>query len=220
MKEKNVINYYVLCNKLKRVIRTGWQDWNIDSDRLESVAEHVYSTCILAISFEAEHNFGVNLDKVIKMIVLHEIGETIIGDQTPFDGMTPEEKKAREHAAWITVLGDLIKKDEYYELLEEFDNHDNPDATIESIYAYYCDKYDADCRSKQYQDQGYHNSLDDQTNNVVFKSPKALKMLEDGARTPFDIWERWDRKHYNPKTEMGRVFLKGMDYLRTHNTNI
>lgn len=28
-KESNVIDYYVLCNKLKTVIRTGWKDWNV-----------------------------------------------------------------------------------------------------------------------------------------------------------------------------------------------
>lgn len=37
-KEERVLNYYVLCNKLKDVIRTGWKTWNVKRDRLESVA--------------------------------------------------------------------------------------------------------------------------------------------------------------------------------------
>jgi 5'-deoxynucleotidase YfbR-like HD superfamily hydrolase len=41
-KEKKVINYYVLCNKLKNVIRTGWKDRNVQKERLESVAEHIF----------------------------------------------------------------------------------------------------------------------------------------------------------------------------------
>ena len=28
-KEQNVLNYYVVCNKLKNVIRTGWKDWKV-----------------------------------------------------------------------------------------------------------------------------------------------------------------------------------------------
>lgn len=36
-KEKNVINYYVLCNKLKHIIRTGWKDWKVNKNRLESI---------------------------------------------------------------------------------------------------------------------------------------------------------------------------------------
>ena len=41
-KEENVLKYYVLCNKLKNVIRTGWLNWNVNRERLESIAEHVY----------------------------------------------------------------------------------------------------------------------------------------------------------------------------------
>lgn len=39
-KEQNVLNYYVVCNKLKNVIRTGWKDWKVKRERIESVAEH------------------------------------------------------------------------------------------------------------------------------------------------------------------------------------
>jgi 5'-deoxynucleotidase YfbR-like HD superfamily hydrolase len=41
-KEKRVINYYVICNKLKNIIRTGWKHWDVQKDRLESVAEHIF----------------------------------------------------------------------------------------------------------------------------------------------------------------------------------
>ena len=53
-KEQNVINYYVLCNKLKNVIRTGWKDWNVQRDRVESVAEHIYGVQMLAINYIKE----------------------------------------------------------------------------------------------------------------------------------------------------------------------
>lgn len=41
-KEKRVIDYYVLCNKLKDVVRTGWKYWNVQRERVESVAEHIF----------------------------------------------------------------------------------------------------------------------------------------------------------------------------------
>lgn len=40
-RENNVIKYYVICNKLKNVIRKGWIDWKVNRNRIESVAEHV-----------------------------------------------------------------------------------------------------------------------------------------------------------------------------------
>lgn len=33
-REENVVNYYVLCNKLKNIIRTGWKDWNVQRERI------------------------------------------------------------------------------------------------------------------------------------------------------------------------------------------
>ena len=37
-KEENIINYYLITNKLKDTIRTGWKKWNVRRDRIESVA--------------------------------------------------------------------------------------------------------------------------------------------------------------------------------------
>jgi 5'-deoxynucleotidase YfbR-like HD superfamily hydrolase len=52
------------------------------------------------------------------MLVLHELGEVVIGDITQFDNVTPEEKMEKEHEAIREVLGDLVKKEEYFALLE------------------------------------------------------------------------------------------------------
>jgi putative hydrolase of HD superfamily len=66
-KEKNVINYYVLCNKLKNVIRTGWLDWNVQRDRVESIAEHIFGVQMLAIAMKSEYEYDIDLTKVIFM---------------------------------------------------------------------------------------------------------------------------------------------------------
>ena len=58
-KEKNVVNYYVLCNKLKNVIRTGWVDWNVQRDRIESIAEHIFGVQMLAIAMKSEYEYGI-----------------------------------------------------------------------------------------------------------------------------------------------------------------
>ena len=36
--EEKVIKFYVLCNRLKNIIRTGWKDWNVKRNRLESIS--------------------------------------------------------------------------------------------------------------------------------------------------------------------------------------
>ena len=71
-KEKNVINYYVLCNKLKNVIRTGWLDWNVNRERVESIAEHIFGGQMLAIAMKSEYEYDdVDILKVIYMLAIH-----------------------------------------------------------------------------------------------------------------------------------------------------
>ena len=54
-KEQSVINYYTLCNKLKDVVRTGWLNWCVKRDRVESIAEHVFGVQMLAIAMKLEY---------------------------------------------------------------------------------------------------------------------------------------------------------------------
>ena len=79
-REENVIKYYVLCNKLKNVIRTGWKDWKVQRDRIESVAEHIFGVQMLAIAMKSEFEYDIDIMKVIYMIAIHEYGETVIGE--------------------------------------------------------------------------------------------------------------------------------------------
>lgn len=214
MKEKlkSTMRFYILATKLKYKIRSGWDEnhWNVTKERIESIAEHVYGTCILALSIDSEFETNLDIDKVIKMLVLHEIGEVIIGDFTPFDNVTPEEKMEKEHAAIRNILGDLVKKDEYFSLLLEFDER----KTKEAKFAYHCDKLEADIQSKIYQDMGCHNPLDKQENNVTFKSQRANQIVQDGAKSAFDIWYALDKKLYNDDA----IFSNILDFVKEINT--
>lgn len=211
---KNAMNFYLLATKLKYKIRSGWDKshWNVSSDRIESIAEHVYGTCILAISLNSEFGLNLDMEKVLKMLTIHEIGEVLIGDITPFDKITEEQKAQMEHNAMKNVLGDLCDKDELFNLLMEFDEHN----TRESKFAYLCDKMEADIQAKVYQDMGYQHSLDDQDNNIVFKSSAIKKMIENGAVSAFDIWYEWDKS----KFEGEPVFEKTLSYIKKNNTNL
>ena len=213
-KIENAMRFYLLATKLKYKIRSGWDKnhWNVNSDRIESIAEHVYGTCILAISLNSEFELNLDMEKILKMLTIHEIGEVLIGDITPFDNITLKEKLELEHKAMKSVLGDLIKKEELFSLLIEFDEKN----TNESKFAYLCDKMEADLQAKIYQDKGCQRNLDDQQNNVVFSSPKINKMIEEGAKTAFDIWYEWDKSKYEGEP----IFQKVLTYIKNNNTNI
>ena len=211
-KLRNTMRFYLLATKLKYKIRSGWDKthWNVSKERIESIAEHVYGTCILALSIDSEFETDLDINKVIKMLVLHELGEVIIGDITPFDNITTEEKMKREHEAMKEVIGDLVNHEEFLSLLFEFDEK----KTKEAIFAYHCDKLEADIQAKVYQDMGCQHSLDEQENNVVFKSDKIQQMMENGAKTAFDIWYEWDKPLYYDDDN----FAELLDYIGTVDT--
>lgn len=72
-KEKKVISYYVLCNKLKNVIRTGRKYRHVQRERVESVAEHIFGVQMLAIAMKSEYEYDIDIMKVIFMIAVHEL---------------------------------------------------------------------------------------------------------------------------------------------------
>lgn len=208
----DAMRFYLLVTQLKYKIRSGWDEthWNVSKERLESIAEHVYGTCILALSIDSEFETNLDINKVVKMLVIHELGEVVIGDITPFDNITPEEKMEKEHEAIKEVLGELSKKEELYSLLLEFDEK----KTKEAIFAHHCDKLEADIQAKVYQDMGCQHSLDEQENNVVFKSQRVQQMVKDGAKSAFDIWYEWDKSLYYDD----EIFANILDYVKEINT--
>ena len=92
-KEEKVINYYIICNRLKNVIRKGWKVWNVQRDRVESVAEHIFGVQMLAIAMKSEYEYDIDIMKVIFMLAVHELGEIVIGDKTMFE--ISKEKKEK-----------------------------------------------------------------------------------------------------------------------------
>lgn len=210
-KNYEIFKFYYLNRVLMETIRSGWDSkhWNISHKRIERISEHVVGSIALAIGMCSAFDFDVNLDKVIETLCIHEIGEIDIGDLTPFDGSTSEQKAAIEHEAWKKMLCNLTNYEDMFARLLEFDNKTTNDGT----FVYYCDKLEADIQSKVYQDMGCHHPLTEQKNNIVFKSSKVQKILENGAKDAFDVWYQYDKPIYKDS----EVFTKVLKYVKDNN---
>ncbi len=88
----SIINFYIFANKLKYKIRTGWIEIGIKKERLESVAEHIYGTLVLAIAIDSEYKLNLDMFKVLKMLTLHELEEILMPDYTIRDKISMEQK--------------------------------------------------------------------------------------------------------------------------------
>ena len=206
LKEKNVINYYVLCNKLKNVIRTGWLDWNVNRERVESIAEHIFGVQMLAIAMKSEYEYDdVDILKVIYMLAIHELGEAIIGDLTQFQ-ISKKEKEIIEHDAVHKILGSLLDGEEIEKLFLEFDNK----SSKEALFAYQCDKLECDLQSKLYGEEDCVD-LNEQKENKAMSHPVVKSLLEDGLSWS-EMWLEFGRKMY-PYDEN---FRKVSEYAENH----
>lgn len=119
LRAKSVVEYYVLCNKLKNIIRTGWNKWNVKRERLESIAEHIFGVQSLAIAMASEYDYDIDLYKVIFMLSVHKLEETIICDLNEWD-VSKEEKINQGHNAISMILSNLLSGKEIEELILEF----------------------------------------------------------------------------------------------------
>ena len=186
----NVIRFYLLANRLKEKIRTGWIEIKISKERLESVAEHVYGCLILAIGLDSEYNLNLDMYKVLKMITLHELEETIIKDFTIRDNISKEEKIRLGKEAVSEATEGLIKKEEIEDLLDEFNSRN----TKESVFCYHIDKIECDFQAKVYDLQGFF-SISEAREDLAFYGEDA-KRVDSLAKCASDYWIEYDKKLY------------------------
>ena len=188
-KEQNVVNYYVLCNKLKDVVRTGWVDWKVQRERIESIAEHIFGVQMLAIAMKSEYEYDIDIMKVLYMLAIHELGESIIGDLTQFQ-ISKEEKEKIEHEAVHGILSSLLDGKQIEELFLEFDARE----TTEAKFAYQCDKLECDIQSKLYDQEGCVD-LAHQEGNATANNELVKKLLESG-KSWSEMWIEFGQIKY------------------------
>lgn len=208
-KEQNVIEFYVLCNKLKDTLRTGWLEWHVKRDRVESIAEHIFGTQMLAIAMWSEYRYDLDIRKVLFMLAIHELEEVLIGDLTPFDA-TKEEKAAKGHQAVAKILENLARKDEIERLVLEFDECKTPEA----LFANYCDKLECDIQCKLYD---LENCVDLNSPEVEkVKKIEAVNKLLESADSWSQAWINFDKV----KTKYDPNFSKVVQYVSDNDIRV
>ncbi|KAK7091801.1 5'-deoxynucleotidase HDDC2-like [Littorina saxatilis] len=88
-----LFEYMTLIGKLKRVKRTGWVCKGVTDP--ESVSDHMYRVAMTAFLAPPP----LNTDKCVKMALVHDMAECIVGDLTPHDKVSKEEKHRKEEEA-------------------------------------------------------------------------------------------------------------------------
>ena len=159
MNAEAVLDFIEEIGVLKNLPRTGWRFRGIKD--AESIADHCYRVSLLSMILAdvlAEQGVPLQVEKVLRLALLHEVAEARIGD-LPFPSLEyiPEAvKEAGEQAAVESMFerfGPLQKK--YIQLWQEFEKG----TSIEGKLVRAADKLELMIQVLEYEKIGYR-SLD------------------------------------------------------------
>ena len=146
-----LFDFFYLASELKRIPRSGWKS-KVGIEHPESVADHSYGTAIMAMVLSDIHNLDTG--KILRMALLHDLAESIIGDFMP-EEISKENKKAAEDDAMKEILAKLPENIAY-----QYDNiwHEYMQAsTKESVLLHEIDKFEMAIQAVKYSSEGFSN---------------------------------------------------------------
>lgn len=123
---EKVLSFIVEIDKLKDVYR---KTRPVGLDRYENSAEHSWHVCVAALMLKEYADQEIDIDRVIKMLLIHDLGEIDAGDTIIFAGETQEIKE--EEAAGLERLFAMLPEasaSEYMALWYEFEAGETADS--------------------------------------------------------------------------------------------
>ena len=134
--------------ELKNIPRQGWKE-KLGINNPESVADHSYSTTVISMILSDLE--GLNTEKIIRMALLHDLAESVIGDIIPND-ITKNEKISKENLAMKQILKKLPNKiaEPYFKIWNEYQKNSSQEACL----LHDIDKLEMAFQAKFYQNKG------------------------------------------------------------------
>ncbi|HEX2466028.1 MAG TPA: HD domain-containing protein [Thermoanaerobaculia bacterium] len=121
------IQFILEIDKLKSVLR---RTWILDRSRRENSAEHSWHLAVMAVLLAEYGPPGLDLTRVLKMVLVHDLVEIDAGDTFCYDQTAVLDQNERERRAADRLFA-LLPQDlaaELRGLWEEFDARASPDA--------------------------------------------------------------------------------------------
>ncbi|MBI4652027.1 HD domain-containing protein [Candidatus Desantisbacteria bacterium] len=127
------INFILEIDKLKTIFR---KTRLLDNSRYENSAEHGWYMAIMAILLlEYSKESNIDILKVIKMALIHDIVEIDAGDTYLYDSESQKNKSQKEKKAAKRIFGILPddQRDEFIILWNEFEEKKTKEAKFAAV---------------------------------------------------------------------------------------
>lgn len=120
------LNFIIEIEKLKNIQR---KTRPVGLNRYENSAEHSWHVCLSALMLKDYADETIDIDRVIRMLLIHDLGEIDADDKIIYESETPAQKQQEE--AGVKRLLDILPGDqveEYLSLWQEFESGNSADA--------------------------------------------------------------------------------------------
>ena len=169
-----ILDFLKTAINLKKISRQGWID-KLSLDNPESVADHSYSMAIIGMVISDLQNY--DSEKIIKMILLHDLAESKIGDHIP-EQLSKEEKNKLENNAFDEIIKNLpnLIKLQYSQIWQEYQKNNSPESKI----VHQIDKLEMTLQAKIYEKDGYsQNKLESffESARIGITDPKLKELF-------------------------------------------
>lgn len=126
------LRFILELDKMKNLYR---QTYVLHENRKENDAEHSWHIAVMAILLSEYANSDIDIPKVIKMLLLHDVVEIDAGDTYCYDDEGNATKTEREEKAAQRIFG-LLPDDqsrESYDLWREFEDSMTSEARFAAV---------------------------------------------------------------------------------------
>jgi putative hydrolases of HD superfamily len=124
---KQIVEFILELDRLKGITR---KTKPVGLERYENSAEHSWQIALLAASMAQYAHAPVNIERVVPMLLVHDIGEIETGDTMFYTEAGLAERKAAEKVA-VTRIFSLLGEPQcstFMSLWQEFDDNETPEA--------------------------------------------------------------------------------------------
>jgi len=177
-------------DRLKSVVR---QSPLLDKSRQENSAEHSWHLGLYALVLAEYANGTVDINRVTKMLLLHDIVEIDVGDH-PIHGGSSADMQAQQEARAAARIFDLLPPQqgaEFLSLWQEFERAESADAT----FAKALDRFQP-LLINVFTDGGTWTQNGVSMAQVLSRYGPAIKR---GAPALWDVCEMWVTEHFSDR---------------------
>ena len=186
------VKFIVEVDKAKEIMR---RTYLTKSERFENDAEHSWHLALMAPLLKEHIKEDVNIEKVINMVIIHDLVEIDAGDTYAYDEEAKKTQRERELAAADRIFG-LLPQDqaEYMRgLWDEFEERRTPEAkfarTLDNVQPVMLNS--ASC-GKSWQEKGVHLS-------------QILKRNEHTMDGSEELWNYAFDNYIKPNVDAGKI---------------